>query len=750
MLEKYFVKLKAMVKTHQTVPVEAWIAMAVGVIGMYVFASIQTIFPNWNKVIIYGFFFCLYLLLGGLLWAVLKEPISQLKLSAAQWLKVFVLLSIPASTIGYGLTAFLCQEQTIKTWDFSVYWAKLIEQTQSFSSDISGSIDSLIASFSSEYSDLAVIPLIPFGRHFGLEFYQYTFYVYVIYAVPVCLLFALYITSVYKRVTGNEARIWHLVVSGTIAFLCVPLLRPILLGYVDIVGLIFILLLLILALDWKWDYFSLEKNVLLAGLSLLLLLSRRWYAFFIVAYYFAFGVEYIFHCFATRKLDMKKALPLVVNLVFIAGICTIWILTVTPGTLTAFLGTNYSEAYTAYKVRSDLGDLLYFMKDCGLIFAFLSILGIILTLVNKGSRLLAIRWITIFLVTFFLFERVQSAGEQHRYLFVPYVVIGISILLLSLSRRKKRWLQILITTITLGLSIWNIGMAYTDFTPAVSAGKLMTQVHMEPDIRNDLDTIRNILSYVNEKTDEDHELVYVVGDSDVMSQEVLKRAFMPAETNAAKNVISGSIIDLRDGFPSSAFIGDYVLVAIPMQSEHGAGREVIAQLYELFEENLMTADFYEVIQTENCDEIAFKLYHRVKPVTKEYVDELKATLQAYYPDAPFVYEPNYFLALISLDTPNNYSYYSWGPIVEFVPENGAAVNWETSKAFTSLSIDYVNWNEGVTYTAYADGVAVEKSNVEIGNANMTFDVTGVSQFTLVFESASMNGAHFSMQTGALQ
>lgn len=733
--------------SHYTIPQEALFTSFVALAIMLCSNALQSLFPRYNSYIVYSFFGALYLLIFSIVWMVIKQGILEIKLSKSQWVESLIIILISIIIVAGGLYYFLIQEQTIKTWDSCGYWAKTVDATASCFESLSDSLSTLLSTFSSEYSDLAVYPLIPLGHFWGLEFYQYALYIYFLYAVQVVLLTTLYIVRIYQRTTQKEMKIYHLVVPTIINLLCVPLLHPIQLGYVDVIGLILVLLMLHFTLNWRWDEFHLQKNLILALLSLTLLLCRRWYAFFIVGFYMSFCIECLFLCVMQRKVDIKKISGLFVNLIFIAGICTIWLLLVTPGTLKIFLGNNYSNTYAAYKTRTAFQDLVYFFKDCGFLFVLMAISGLILNKKNIG--ILIIRWAANFFVTFISFEQIQNAGVHHRYLFIPFILFGIDLFVFSLFEKANKKVGILLNGIVIIASVWNVDMAYLHFLPQIGKERLYTQVYEQPQQRNDLEQIQKVLKYVNQTTNEEHDKVYVVGDSDLISQEVLKRALMPEMTDAAQNVISGSIIDLRDGFPSSAFLGKYVLVASPMQAEHDVGREVIAQLYELFQENQRTEQFYKIVYEESSEEITYRIYEKINPLTKTYIDELRSTLQEYYPDNPYVYEPNYFIALMSLMTSNNYEYYSWAPAIYFSPQYNASINWELSGEFTTLAFDYSNWNNNVYCTVFLNGEEYLQEQLVVGEATFNIDVTGIQKLELVFESVDSNVGRIGLLNGTL-
>lgn len=702
--------------------------MCIAVLGQQIWPAANPFFTNL-------FFIVLWISVLLLAWICIRESAREVHFSVKQWLYALAGSSICILLAGIYLYFFLAQEATIKIYDFSVYWRKYIMCSNLFYNDIHGGIAQLIHTLGEEYSDLPTILMLPFSRYFGREFYQYVIWVYILYYVPFCILFALYILRMFRNNMDVKPR--HYIMSVLICVFSAPLLHPVLLGYVDVIGLVLIMLHLHLVFNNNLQRFEIKTCMLLAVLSLSLLLARRWYAFWIVGFYFSFGFSFLIHSIKTRKIEWKKAGALFANLSMIAGSCLLWLAAVTPATLSMFLENSYSKAYSAYKTRTELEDIIYLCKDFGWLLAVIALIGIIIILFQKKLYETGVKWIVIFAVSFVLFQRVQSAGAHHRYLFIPIFLLGICCMsVLSDKRFSHSKPQGALISILTCVCLFDFIIAYVPDVQGIVSPKsaIFTQIREEPQKRSDIQSIRQIIQDMNAITTAHNTKAYLVGDSTVISQEVLKRSSLPISEDAMPNMINGSIIDLRDGFPSSAFLADEVLVGDPLQAQRGAGSEVIVRLYDLFEENPETKHYYALSHVYPLDGCVLRSYHRVRPITKTYIDLLKSDLMEAYPEDPVVYEPDYFLSLFQIKSSQPWHYFSWGPLLEILPYEDTVCQWQLDGAFDTLQLTVSNWNEGVTMVIYVeDNPVISLPLVACGDQDFTVALHGAERLTLTFD-----------------
>lgn len=347
----------------------------------------------------------------------------------------FIIFILMASFIIW----YLHTEETIYTWDSCVYWIKGINlEKQAYNNLIQMFASVKTTLGSQEYNDMAAVPLIPFIHIFGASFTKYVLYNYILYYSPACIILSLYIVRI---VENSKFTPYKYLFAYFITMFFPGLFLPLSNGYLDIVGIAIIGLMLHTVIEWDYTNININTIIKLSILSLLLLLSRRWYAFFIVGFYFAIGVQFIIYEFLFPELKCRKCRNTFINLISIAGICILVLLFLAPEIFSLFLGNDYSNAYQAYKTRTFYNDFYNVIKDFGFILFCFAFLGIIFKIIleireNKIHKIMCHLMIST-VVSFILFEKVQSLGEHHRYLLMPLFLTAIIYFLLKLLDSKK-------------------------------------------------------------------------------------------------------------------------------------------------------------------------------------------------------------------------------------------------------------------------------------------------------------------------
>ena len=227
-------------------------------------------------------------------------------------------------TAGYVcLESYYSAEHDIKIYDFSVYWIRLIEDGQLIGQSIPGYLARLLTSFSEEYTRLAVFPLIPASYILGLEFRDYCFAIFSVYYLPACFfltILALRLSAAARNVKPGPAAF---AVCFCLCAFGVALLWPVMRGYLDVSGVLLAAVMLNYTLHWNGVDFDWKRNVALALLSFLLLFTRRWYAYYIVGFYFSFGLASLADMVLNRNFSVKKLGLLLLNMVMIAALACV-------------------------------------------------------------------------------------------------------------------------------------------------------------------------------------------------------------------------------------------------------------------------------------------------------------------------------------------------------------------------------------------------------------------------------------------
>ncbi|WP_188619858.1 hypothetical protein [Flavobacterium suaedae] len=184
---------------------------------------------------------------------------------------------------GIILFLLLKNERFIYYWDYAAYWVKSINFTKLYFENPFAAIEQIYNTINhDEYNTLPNLLLTPVNKILGMGFGSYVFSIYLIYFLP----FALILSSLIIKLYPDINRSLKLLLPYFIIFFT-PCLIPMRYGFVDIAGLVYIAL--VLSIFVRSNYFRslrFKQSVITGILMLLLIFTRRWYAFWFVAFYF--------------------------------------------------------------------------------------------------------------------------------------------------------------------------------------------------------------------------------------------------------------------------------------------------------------------------------------------------------------------------------------------------------------------------------------------------------------------------------
>ncbi len=469
------------------------------------------------------------------------------------------------------------------------------------------------------------------------------------------------------------------------------------------------------------------------------MLSRRWYAYYVVGFYVALAVVGIVNAIVQHKHVLKRIGLLFANIAMVAviGVVCAWV--VNPGIFDMFLGVDYGEAYSAYKTVSTGQDILYLINELGFLVATAGIVGIVLTLRGKESRNISVRLLVAVIVAAAMFLRVQSFGYHHKYLVAPTLLVFALIAagyIMQLVAQKNTRIQV--GAGLLVFAVLNLSFAYVPVMekPAHFSRIIGTSIRSYPVINPYYDTYAQITADLTEETGGKIASVYMVGEGG-FSPEYLRRLALPEMEDAAPWMMENSIVDLRDGFPSQLFMADYVIVPDPFETSFSETQQVSYQVYDMFINDPLIIQYYQVDTTYPAGESELILFRKTRPVDVALVDHLKERLQAYYPDTPFVYQPNYFLALAEFGHTLRY-YNFWGDELFFYKTGREAVSFHLNdtSTFQTLSFGLESDVPGLMLVVENQNGEIYRSDIAQERQTYSVDITGSNQLDILVESAN--------------
>lgn len=664
-----------------------------------------------NNMIILGITMLIFGLIGFLL---VKTWLKDLAYTSKQLL-LLVGSILLISGIGFFLF-FPNIDNEIQIYDATVYWIKTIDGKDLLFHSISAYFRNLYETLTQEYTGVAAFPLMFFTELLGESFANFCRSIYFAYYVPTCLFLTIYATRLYAR--ARDVKV------STVAFICcfliclinVNMLWPIKNGYVDVAGLLLVAIMLNISLGWDGVAFKWKQMLGLATLGVLLVLTRRWYAYYVVGFFFAYGIRFLYYSLTEEQFSVAKLGRLLLNMLLIAIVAIGLVLIIDPDIFALFLQNDYADAYAAYKSMGILGNIWSFGKNFGLILVLISGLGVNLLFRSKQveAKSAAVQLVVATLTAVILFSFVQDLSYHHQYLYLPMMltfvcVSGIYATQYMLVKRKPFLFIPLMLAVVL-----NVVFAYV---PAVANIATFTQpvttaIHHYPSAHPNYDVIETLVDDLTAKTEHTLNKIYVVGDNEALSAELLKRISLPEETVSLSALLQTKIVDTRDGFPSHFFLADYVVMLRDFQSGFDTIQHIGYQIHDLLLNDSTFAQYYHLDSTYPTNDNQILVFKKVKDSDTKLVNLLSKRLQTFYPDNPFVYQPNYFIALAEIKQATYFEYNFYAEMLNFRKNSDDIVElafYDTSD-FTTMSFDLSCWNDGLMLRIEnQDGAIVEQA-----------------------------------------
>ncbi len=545
----------------------------------------------------------------------------------------YIIISIIAIIliICIAYICYLITEKNIKTWDNSCYWSQNIKFANYYNNNLTETIKSTINSVNNdEYNLFPSLLLNSLFKFTDQTFLWYVMSVYFLFLIPVILLYNILILKMLRIINTDERNNIFSIIIANIPFLLSPILHfPIIKGYLDVLGLIFVLMIINLLIDYNFEEYSIEKIFLLIIATTLLVISRRYFSFWILAFYSSYAIINIASAIINK--EYKKIGKIIITLgVITIGVLCLLVIKFRPMIL-RILESNFTNLYIGYKNGGFLYQIFELFKSFSFIIIILSILGYILAIIIKRTRKYALIMITTFVVTTYLFSIVQTMDSHHKYLILLHIIFGISMLILTMTVMFSKRISYLLET-GIGIIILInliVAISIDGLNPILSA-KILA-----PEIRNDYEQILKIRQDIEDIIDKESSKIYIIAASDSYNSETFQNIYYP-DLKSGEIFVTPSNVDLTHGFRTSFYESNYVMTVTPIQYHLKPEHErCVTILYNAIEENSPLSDNYELIKTwHNVDNITINLYRKNAELVEEDKQYLAEQFNIYYPEYP--------------------------------------------------------------------------------------------------------------------
>ena len=500
-----------------------------------------------------------------------------------------VLIGLWAAALLYFFWA-LNRRSFVYIWDYANYLTKQYSAEAAFLQGPGAGFQSIFSSLTEDYTSFITLFLeFPFclSARTGDDFA----FCQVFSIVPMLLTLLAGLVLKVGQMLRIKNRFWYFLI-GMSWMVTYPWLRMnALLAQPDWFGLIFAFSILLLTLDFRFEKLDLPRFGLLFLATAAIILSRRWYLYFVVGYYFAYAVLVLVSSARIAKVGRRQDALLQVRNLILFGLMSMVAMVILLWPLVShILGYDYADHYSYYNGGGMVTETYLQCARMGLMNLVLMGMGLWFCLkVHKMPALPCLAGLEI-LLSMVLFTRVQTTGSQHMLLFLPgwflLFLIGAAALAEGMNRRRNLkigfWLFTIafatsvrcspLTTIALpGFLVDHFPLAVTE--EFVRLDKLIYD-------RKDLPQIKAIANWIDTHCAEG-EISYMIPHDMLYCPDHFKNCQLPA-TPINDKLAFGFSVPGTHNFPMQFFEAKYVLTADPFPQTFVGNGEMSHKLNERF------------------------------------------------------------------------------------------------------------------------------------------------------------------------
>ena len=463
--------------------------------------------------------------------------------------------------------------------------------------------------------------------------------------LPMLLVLLAGLTIKVGQLLRVKNRFWYFLIGMT-WMVTYPWLRmSAMLSQPDWFGLIFGFSILLLTLDFRFESLQPVRFCLLFAATAAIILSRRWYLYFVVGYYFAYAVLVLVSSARTARAGQKKqALLQVRNLVLFGLMSMVAMLVLLWPMVSRILAYSYAERYSYYNGGGFVAEISLHYFRMGLMNLVLVGMGLWFSLKKRKMPALPCLAGLEILLGMLLFTRIQNTGSHQMLLFVP----GWLLLFLTGSAaltegiRKHRELKLFYWAFTLVFAILVRCSPLTtvalpgfvvDHFPLKAVSEFVRLDKLTYD-RTDAAQIQRVDDWIDAHCDaEKGEFAYMIPHDMLYNSDIFQYAALP-DIQLQGKLAAGISIPGTHEFPVRFFEAKYVLTAEPFPQTFVSGGELSGRWNALFcaarDEHFTQAASFDM-----GNGTVFTVWERTEPADRaevEYYLDAFAQEDALYPE----------------------------------------------------------------------------------------------------------------------
>jgi hypothetical protein len=571
-------------------------------------------------------------------------------------LAVAVLLAAIFSLLTLFVVRYVRAERFIYFWDYVGYHNLTIDMVNRYVLDPFHAMDFVLRSVRvSDYNSLPTVFLIPFSLAFGTGRLAFILSITVTFVFPAIVLFSFLV----RRLSGSNAAqsafddVGFTLISAMALALLPQLWVPVLLGYVDVGGLIIIFIVLLLYFRVDLPDQSVLNLVSMALLLSLLVMFRRWYAYWVVGFFGALAVCEGLRC--ARDRERRKHFTIITKNALLLGlISSLSFFVIATPIARKMLTTDYGDIYSAYRASQSLVYNLRALYDhFGLLTLVLAGLGIVFSGKNKDRRPIVYFLCVQLAIAFVLFARTQNFAVQKNFGIQHFygVLATVAVFLSWFVQDVFFWAGTRSGKVVFVLAFLIVGMANFAATFLPRADVLLKPVQFAfprlrqyPLVRTDLGQVQALLNSLDDITKESTSSIYILASSYTLNSSVVYQGcftLQPPHFGLAPRIAQTNDVDKRDGFPIQFLMARYVVLTIPF-GYHLApeDQKVIGLLADQLVKGEGIGKSYERLNYEFKleDGSSAFIYRKARPLDPAAVRTLADLFVSFYPNQKEIFE----------------------------------------------------------------------------------------------------------------
>ena len=499
-----------------------------------------------------------------------------------------IIVGLWAAALVYFFWA-LGRRSFVYIWDYFNYISKQYSAEAAFLQSPAAGFQYIFGSFAEDYTNFITLFLeFPFclSDHTGDSFA----FCQVFSVLPMLLVLLAGLTIKVGQMLRVKNRFWYFLIGMT-WMVTYPWLRmSAMLSQPDWFGLIFGFSILLLTLDFRFEKLEPVRFCLLFLATAAIILSRRWYLYFVVGYYFAYAVLVLVSSVRIARAGQKKqALVQVRNLVLFGLMSMVAMLILLWPMVRKILGFDYAGRYSYYNFGGLTLELVAQALRIGLLNFILIGLGLWFAAKRRLPALPCLAGAEL-LISLLLFIRVQNSGSHQMLLFLPgwllLFLLGAAALVEGIQKHRNLKLFYWVFTLVFAVSVRCSPLTVVampgflvDYFPLKAASEFVRLDKLIYD-RKDLPQIKAIANWIDTHCAEG-ELSYMIPHDMLYCPDHFKNCLLP-EMPINDKLAFGFSVPGTHNFPMQFFEAKYVLTADPFPQTFVGNGEMSHKLNERF------------------------------------------------------------------------------------------------------------------------------------------------------------------------